>query len=100
MSESERSNVDYTLRDRKLDQGIQERKLAHGGRGSSGGGMDAWQQSVESRLATIDAQIRDMRKEASTQFLWLVGLLITVMVLFFGGFGSLLAVMARGFGWL
>jgi hypothetical protein len=97
--EPEKTNVDYTLNDRRIERGLQEREVARGGRGS-GGGMDAWQQSVESRLGAIDAQIRDMRKEAATQFRWLVGLLITIMILFFGGFGSLLAVMARGFGWL
>jgi hypothetical protein len=66
--------------------------------------MDAWQQSVENRLNNIQAEILDVRNEIRTLrtdmwslFRWLLGILIPIML---GGFGSLLAVMARGFGWL
>jgi len=69
--------------------------------------MDPWQQSVENRLGSIQAElldvraeIRELRSDVGSQFRWLMGILITMIVLFFGGFGSLLAVMARGFGWL
>jgi hypothetical protein len=96
----ESRDFSFTLRRAAQVEEHRLRLVEPGGSGTSGGGMDPWQQSVENRLAAIDAQLRDMRTEAATQFRWLVGLLITIIILFFGGFGSLLGVMAKGFGWL
>ena len=62
--------------------------------------MDPWQQSVENRLGQLDGhildlrqEIRGMRSDMGTQFRWLLGMLVVI-------FGALLAMMARGFGWL
>jgi hypothetical protein len=68
--------------------------------GSGGGGMDAWQQSVENRLAQLDGHILDLRNEirsfrteVGAHFHWLYGILVVA-------FAAVLGVMARGFDWL
>ena len=68
--------------------------------GSGGGGMDAWQQSVENRLSQLDGHvldlrtdIRGLRTEMGAHFRWLYGLLVL-------SFAAVLGVMARGFGWV
>lgn len=100
-------SIDTTLLDRRvadiLERLLRERGLPPGGSGS-GGGIDPWQHSVENRLNNIQAEILDVRNEIRavrsdmwSQFRWLLGILVPIMV---GGFGSVLWIVARGFGWL
>jgi hypothetical protein len=100
MTEDKPSNVDHSLLDERIERALDRRGLARGGPGSSGGSMDAWQQSVENRLGNIQAELLDVRTEIrvlrssiESKFLWLIGALIAV-------FGGLLGTMAKGFGWL
>ena len=48
---------------------------------------------IRTGLADVRGEIKDVRSAAQSDFKWLLSLML-------GGFGSLLAIMARGFGWL
>jgi hypothetical protein len=101
MAEAVDSNVDHGLLNERI-RTLHELEVS--GRGSGGGGPDAWQQSVENRLSDLQAELRALRSDfasesralrsaMSSQFRWLLGIML-------GGFTGLLGVMAKGFGWL
>jgi hypothetical protein len=103
MSEGGNDNVDWRLLHRMGAEEIHKRlsgiAVSLGGSGS-GGGVDAWQQSVESRLAQLHTDLVDVRGEVRALgsemggwFRWLIGLLVI-------SFAAMLGVMARGFGWV
>lgn len=51
----------------------QHRSLNEGGGGGTSGGMDAWQQSVETRLGDLSTDIRDLGKKVDGLIIWIVG---------------------------
>lgn len=63
------SGPEMRLLDERIDQAL-ERKLgeplkAHGG----GGGMDAWQTSVENRLSSLDARLGRLDEKIDRNFI-------------------------------
>lgn len=96
-------NVDWRLLEDQIGRIVEEKlKLTKriAGDGGPGGGMDAWQHSVEGRLTDIRTELLDIRSEFRglrsdmwSQFRWLMGIIAAA-------FAGLLGTMARGFGWL
>lgn len=75
-----------------LDQRI-ERALARRGAGGQGGGMDAWQTSVENRLQSLDGRLGRLDDKIDRNFIITWGGLIALAL-------GLAGLIAKGFGWL
>ena len=102
---NDHENVDWRILEEKVGKVADQRLRAFepragGGGGSTGDGMNAWQQAVENRLNNIQVELRDIRSEIRglrsemwSQFRWLIGITL-------GAFAGLLGGMAKGFGWL
>lgn len=67
--------------------------LPPGDGGSTLDGMNAWQQTVETRLGEMRQDIRDVGKKVDSHFVLTWGGLII-------GFLGMAGLMAKGFGWL
>lgn len=63
--------------------------LHKSGGGGTSDGMDPWQQTVETRLGQLHADIRDVGKKVDAHLFWTIG-----------GFFTVLASLAGGFLWL
>jgi hypothetical protein len=86
-------SVDTDLLDRRIEVAV-DRLLADRSRDTSGGGgMDAWQTSVENRLTSLDGRIQRLDEKIDRNFIITWGGLIAL------GLG-LAGLMAKGFGWL
>lgn len=84
---SERKVFDYHAE--KALRGLPGGPLQPGGPGGTSGGMDPWQQTVETRLGQLHTDIRDVGKKVDAQLLWTIG-----------GFFAVLTSLAAGFLWL
>lgn len=58
------------------------------GSGSGGSSMDAWQTSVENRLASLDSRLDLFRSEMSSNFRWTWGGLATGVLAVLGAFAG------------
>lgn len=102
---NDHENVAWRFLETKVGQVVDAKlkafeAMSGGSGGSTGDGMNAWQQAVESRLNNVQAELLDIRSEIRglrsdmwSQFRWLIGITL-------GAFASPLGTMAKGFGWL
>lgn len=83
------NNIDYSYLNKPIEAAV-ERKLAEKGGGGYNGGMDAWQNSVETRLSSLDDKMgrisdsvaRIEIKLASLPDKWfIIGTIIALLVL-------------------
>lgn len=58
--------------------------LKNGDGGGTSGGMDAWQQSVETRLGDLSTDIRDLGKKVDGLTMWIVGAIATGFLVVLG----------------
>jgi hypothetical protein len=87
------SNVDLQLLDRRIAAALDQRLGDRSQDTFGGGGMDAWQTSVENRLSSLDGRIQRLDEKIDRNFIITWGGLIAL------GLG-LAGLMAKGFGWL
>ena len=64
--------------------------LKPGGGGDNSDGMDPWQQTVETRLGELRADVRSLGDKLDSKFLWLMGA-------FGAGFIALAGMMMAGY---
>ena len=89
MNESERPNPDTTLLDQRIEAEFNRRSLEKGAGGGHSGGVDAWQQSVENRLGSLDTRLEGFRSDMDGKFRWT-----------WAGFAAGFVILIGGFGWL
>lgn len=71
-------------RQKRLSRAANPRPLKTDGGGGTSGGMDPWQQTVETRLGELRQDVRELRRDMDSSFRWTWGGMVASFLILAG----------------